>query len=52
MPAVLVTGTSAVGELVRLATNAGLAVLRKPVSPSELAEVLTTLPVPGPEGAP
>ena len=51
LPAVLVTGTSAVGELVRMAANAGLAVLRKPVSPSELAEVLTTLPAPGPEDA-
>ena len=52
MPAVLVTGTSAVGELVRAATDAGLAVLRKPVSPSELAEVLRTLPATGPGEAP
>ena len=51
LPAVLVTGTSAVGELVHAATDAGLAVLRKPVSPSELAEVLTSLPMPGPEDA-
>ena len=51
LPAVLVTGTSAVGELVRAASDAGLAVLRKPVSPSELAEVLTSVPIPGPEDA-
>ncbi len=51
LPAVLVTGTSAVGELVRVATDAGLAVLRKPVSPSELAEVLTNLPIPSPDDA-
>lgn len=51
LPAVLVTGTASIGELAPLGAESGFAVLRKPVSPAELAELLLALPAPGEPGA-
>lgn len=52
LPAVLVTGTSSVGELAPVAADSGFAVLRKPVSPAELADLLAALPTSGKERGP
>ena len=43
LPAVLISGPEALPGLLRPATRDGFAVLRKPVSPAEFAEVLATL---------
>jgi PAS domain S-box-containing protein len=43
LPAVLVSGSEAPPDLARMAPCEGFAVLRKPVSPAEFAELLATL---------
>ncbi|WP_165982489.1 response regulator [Dankookia rubra] len=50
LPAVLLTGTGRMADLAPMAARGGYALLRKPVSPSELSECLAGLAVP-PGGA-
>jgi len=45
---VLLTGTGQIADLAPMAKRGGFALLRKPVSPSELADCLAGLAIPTP----